>query len=263
MTISIRSEATGGTTNGASGTFAVSKPADVQNGDTLLVIIGVQDNPTITSPYFNGWEILGSGGSTAGSDTYIGVFLKYVSETSGEPSAYTFRATTVNSQLGWWIGSLYSDDPTIHLDQAISFANRQNDVSPNTNALTTASDNVLAFAVWAVNNDNATTPPTGSWSVRADNVGGNGTLTVTSLAFASSGTSTSTPEITDVTATADTETAMILMRENAITETRVTHVGAYLEIEGKQLFVSHVGAYLEIEEVIPPSTSRRSYGFTF
>lgn len=262
MTISIRSEGSGGTTNGASGTFTVSKPADVQNGDYLLVIVGAQANPTVVPSSSAGWTVWATGSAT-GNDTYLGVFLKYIPDASTEPSAYTFAANTTDSQLGWWIGSIYTDDPTIYLDQNISFANRQNDVSPNTNALTTFSDNTLAFAAWAVNSDSTTTPPTGSWSVRADNVGGNGVLTVASLAFASSGTSTSTPEITGLDANQETETAMILMRENAPTKIRVTHAGVYLEILGKRISVAHIGAYLEIEEVIPPSTSGKSYGFIF
>src|SRR3990170_529908 len=223
MTLSINSEATGG--ESVVGSFVVTKPATVSDGDLLVVIIGAQVIPSITSP---GWIQLGTGSSATGNDTYVGVFCRYVGEADDEPASYVF-SVTVNGQMGWWIGSLTPTTPHANLDQAISFANRQNDTSPNTGALTTVADNTLAFAAWAVNNDNATDPPAGGWDTRADNVGGNGVLTVSSQAFPSAGTSTGTPEITNVAASQETETAMIVFRDGVVQANRATNIGVQVE----------------------------------
>src|SRR3990170_5778987 len=223
MTLSINSEATGG--ESVVGSFVVTKPATVSDGDLLVVIVGAQVIPTITSPR---WVQLGVGSSATGNDTYVGVFCRYVGEADDEPASYVF-SVTVNGQMGWWIGSLTPTTPHANLDQAISFANRQDDTSPNTGALTTVAANTLAFAAWAVNTDSATDPPAGGWNTRADNVGGNGVLTVSSQAFPSAGTSTGTPEITNVAASQETETAMIVFRDGVVQANRATNIGVQVE----------------------------------
>jgi len=224
MTLTINSETTGGGNITAS--FAVTKPATVSDGDLLVVIVGSQVVPTITPP--PGWITLGTGSSTTGNDTYLGVFCHYVGEADNEPASYAFMVSA-NGQMGWWIGSLTPSSPKASLDQAISFANRQDDTSPNTGALTTVAANTLAFAAWSVNTDSATDPPAGGWNTRADNVGGNGVLTVSSQAFPSAGTSTGTPEITNVAASQETETAMIVFRDGVVQANRATNIGVQVE----------------------------------
>jgi len=241
MTLSINSEATGG--ESVVGSFVVTKPATVSDGDLLVVIVGAQVIPTITSPR---WVQLGVGSSATGNDTYVGVFCRYVGEADDEPASYVF-SVTVNGQMGWWIGSLTPTTPHANLDQAISFANRQNDTSPNTSALTTVAANTLAFAAWAVNNDNATDPPAGGWDTRADNVGGNGVLTVSSQAFPSAGTSTGTPEITNVAANQETETAMIVFRDGVAPANRATNIGVQVEYvaDAEPTRLTNIGAQVE------------------
>jgi len=241
MTLSINSETTGG--GNVVGSFVVTKPATVSDGDLLVVIIGAQVIPTITSP---GWIQLGTGSSATGNDTYVGVFCRYVGEADDEPASYTFDVT-VNGQMGWWIGSLTPSSQHANLDQAISFANRQNDTSPNTGALTTVAANTLAFAAWAVNTDSATDPPAGGWNTRADNVGGNGVLTVSSQAFPSAGTSTGTPEITNVAASQETETAMIVFRDGAAPANRATNIGVQVEYvaDAEPTRLTNIGAQVE------------------
>ena len=242
MTLTINSETTGGGNITAS--FAVTKPATVSDGDLLVVIVGSQVVPTITPP--PGWITLGTGSSTTGNDTYLGVFCHYVGEADNEPASYAFMVSA-NGQMGWWIGSLTPSSPKASLDQAISFANRQDDTSPNTGALTTVAANTLAFAAWSVNTDSATDPPAGGWNTRADNVGGNGVLTVSSQAFPSAGTSTGTPEITNVAANQETETAMIVFRDGVAPANRATNIGVQVEYvaDAEPTRLTNIGAQVE------------------
>ena len=259
MTLSINSEATGG--ESVVGSFVVTKPATVSDGDLLVVIVGAQVIPTITSPR---WVQLGVGSSATGNDTYVGVFCRYVGEADDEPASYVF-SVTVNGQMGWWIGSLTPTTPHANLDQAISFANRQNDTSPNTSALTTVAANTLAFAAWAVNNDNATDPPAGGWDTRADNVGGNGVLTVSSQAFPSAGTSTGTPEITNVAASQETETAMIVFRDGAAPANRATNIGVQVEYvaDAEPTRLTNIGAQVEYSEKPYQRVTQEVFGIEY
>jgi len=236
MTLTINSETTGGGNITAS--FAVTKPATVSDGDLLVVIVGSQVVPTITPP--PGWITLGTGSSTTGNDTYLGVFCHYVGEADNEPASYAFMVSA-NGQMGWWIGSLTPSSPKASLDQAISFANRQDDTSPNTGALTTVAANTLAFAAWSVNTDSATDPPAGGWNTRADNVGGNGVLTVSSQAFPSAGTSTGTPEITNI----GVQVEYVASDD----PTRLTNIGVQVEYVPEQAFLVTQEAFgVEYEE---------------
>ena len=244
MTLSINSELTGGTTD-VGFLFTVTKPASVSDDDLLIVIVGAQGILTVTPP--PGWTTLGTGSSATGNDTYLGVFCHYVGEADLEPATYIFTTITNGFQLGWWIGSLTPATPHANLDQAISFANRQDDTSPNTPGLTTVAANTLAFAAWAVNTDSATDPPAGGWNTRADNVGGNGVLTVSSQAFPSAGTSTGTPEITNVAANQETETAMIVFRDGVAPANRATNIGVQVEYvaDAEPTRLTNIGAQVE------------------
>jgi len=241
MTISIRSEATGGTTTSS---LVVSKPGDVQDNDLLFLIVGSQHGLLAITPP-DDWFSWGKGASTSGNDTFLEVFAHFVVESDNEPASYTFVCSIEGVPVGWWVGSLSTTDLTIGLDQAISFANRQNDTSPNTPGLTTVVDNTLAFAAWAVSVDSTTTPPGAPWATRADNVGGNGVLSVSSQAFPTASTSTGTPEVTDVAANQEAETAMIVLRDNAPTAVRIEQAGAYVEILRNSVGLEQAGIYVE------------------
>src|SRR5512139_3832481 len=215
MAIAIRSETTGGTTtSGLDGTFAVTKPATVANGDVLVVVVGQQDEGDITPP--GDWTTGNEGGSATGNDRFGGIYYKKITNAAGEPSSYTFTSSGTGEQVGWWIGALSGVNPTTPQDVAFNgtgaWAALANDTSPNCPAVTTVTAGAFALACWAINTDSSITMPGGSWADRAVNVGGNGVLSVASQTFPTAGTSTGTPEVTNVDAGMESEVGMFVFR---------------------------------------------------
>src|SRR3990170_137195 len=197
----------------------------------------------------------GTGGTTSdGSGNFVrgGIFYKIVNVAADEPVSYTFLIGATQ-QVGWWIGSLSGLSSVVE-DVAFSGAgawvNRQNDTSPNTPAVTTVTNGAMALACWVLNSDSATTQPGGSWLARADDVGGNGCLNVASRIFPTAGTTTGTPEITDVAGNQESEVGMFVLRPVTTKENRVSHAGAYAETTQEIVEVSHAGAYVETDQEI-------------
>lgn len=248
MAILVHSSSTGGTTSSSTdGSFSVTKPATISNGDLLVMVFGGVVYPmTLVPP--SDWSKLGEAGSATGSDTFLGIYFHRVVDTGLEPASYTFYAVGGHGMsVGWCCIALTPGTPYIVLDQAISFANRQNDSSPNTPQLTTVHNDCIAIAAWS--SDSSDTPPGAPWTTLADDVGGSTQLSVSYQIIASLGTLTGAPELTGAGATRDTETAMIVFQEAGILLDRVAHLGAYFELENKILKIGHLGAYLEIEEI--------------
>jgi len=249
MAIAISSEGTGGTVSDGSGNFSVTKPGTVNNGDVLVVVVGLQANTIIVPPV--GWTTGNQNGSASGNDVRGGIFYKIVNVAADEPASYTFTIGA-SQQVGWWIGSLSGLAIAIE-DVAFSGAgawvNKQNDTSPNCPAVTTVTNEAMALACWVVNSDSVKTQPGGSWLARADDVGGNGCLNVASQIFPTAGTSTGTPEITDVAASQESEVGMFVFRPGVTKEERVSHAGAYVEASQKASIISHAGAYVETYQI--------------
>src|SRR5512139_4311634 len=98
MAIAIRSETTGGsTTNETDGTFAVTKPSSVANGDYLVVVIGKQDEPDIAPPA--DWTTGHEGGSATGNDRFGGIYYKKITDAAGEGSSYLFDSAGTGEQV--------------------------------------------------------------------------------------------------------------------------------------------------------------------
>lgn len=216
MTITIRSEVTGGTTtNGTNGQFTVTKPGTVNNGDVLVVIVGKQDDPLVAAPDAS-WASFGTG-STTGNDRFAGIFYKVITNAAGEPASYTFDSAGVSENVGWWAGAL-SGVATGTSIQDVAFtgagfwATLSNDTSPAVPAVTTVTDGAMAFAVWVVNSSSGTMPG-GDWANRAVNVGGGNVLFAASQTFASSGTSTGSPEITNLATTMESYVGTFVFRQ--------------------------------------------------
>lgn len=217
MAIAIRSETTGGVvTSGTDGTFAITKPSNVQDGDYLVVIIGKQDEPNVAPPA--GWTIGSQGGSATGNDRWGGIYYRKITGSSGEPSSYTFDSEGTNEPIGWWIGSLSgidSDTPQdVSFTGAGNWAALANDTSPNAPAVTVVTNGAMAFACWAVNTSSGTMPG-GDWNTRASNVGQNRCFYAANQTFASSGTSTGAPEITLFSTGMETMVGMFVFRPMA------------------------------------------------
>jgi hypothetical protein len=217
--LAIRSETTGAfTTNVSTGQFSVNKPGDVQNGDLLVCILGKMDDPDVAPPA--GWTTGEEGAGTAENDVFGGIYYKKITDAASEPATYTFDSAGTSEEGGYWIGSLSGIDPTTPEDVdfdtgAGAFAYLANDSSPNAPAVTTVTNGAIAFAVWVVNQDSDATMPGGSWLTRAEDVG-TGIFYAASQIFPTGGTSTGTPEITDVGSTDETLVGMFIFRPEVL-----------------------------------------------
>lgn len=214
MAISIRSGyQTGGTTTDGSGGFTVTKPSTIQNGDYVVVIVGQQDEGIVTSPGGGFTDLWG--GSASGNDRGCGIFYKYITNAAGETN-YAFDSSTASISIGWVSMAISGIDSVTPEDVAfLSPSALANDISPNTPAVTTATNGAMAFAVWAVNSDSATDQPGGNWTAIADDVGGNGVLNVAYQVFPTAGTTTGTPEITNVVSGQESMVAMWVFRPSS------------------------------------------------
>jgi len=201
MAIAVRSACTGGTTTGAAdGTFAIIAPASIANSDYLVAVVG-KEYASVVAPDA-GWTVAASAGITTQNDRYAGIFYKYVTNAAGEPATYTFDSASTSEPVGWWVAALSGISSNSPQDVAFSgtgaWTAYSNDTSPTAPAVTTACNGAFALACWVVNTDSAITMPGGSWDTRAQNVGGNGCLSVASQTFATGGTSTGATDITNV-----------------------------------------------------------------
>jgi hypothetical protein len=208
--IAVRAETTGtDTTNG----FTVTRPTTA-TGDYIVVIVGAEDeDPAVAPPSGQGWVTGDWSGDTTGNDRQIGIFYKYVTDGATEASSYNFTSG-VNDDVAWWVGSLSGIDAVTPEDETMSGNSVlvSDSATPAAPAISTVTAGAFVLAGWAMNFDNTTTLPGGSWASRADDVNsGAVSLDVVSQTFAGTG-STGSVSISGGTATMETQTGQWAFR---------------------------------------------------
>jgi hypothetical protein len=213
MAITVRSETTGTTSGDVGDVVTVSKPATIANGDTLVVIMGAgDDQPSIAAPA--GWTQGDRSGSAVGNDRQIGIFYKYIPDTTAEPANYTFTLG-LGDRGSWWIGALSDVSSSNPEDEPMSGNSVlvSNTATPTAPQITTATTNAFVLAGWATNFDNSQTMPGGSWATRANNIGLTPlALNVASQTFATPGL-TGDVALANGTSTAETQCGQWAFRE--------------------------------------------------
>jgi len=214
MAITVRSETTGATSGSVGDVVTVSKPATIVNGDTLVVIMGAgDDQPSIAAPA--GWTEGDRSGSAVGNDRQIGIFYKYIPDTTAEPANYTFTVGS-GDNVAWWIGALTDVDTTSPQDEPMSGNSVlvSNTATPTAPQITTATTNAFVLAGWATNFDNSQTMPGGNWATRANNIvsGVLIAINVASQTFATPGL-TGDVALANGTSTAETQCGQWAFRE--------------------------------------------------
>ncbi len=219
MAISIRSAlASTGSTNLDDGTFTVTTPASIENGDLLVIIIGKRDDPDITPPAGSGFTSANEQGTTTGNDIFGAVYYKRVTDGASEESrGYTFDSAGVSEPFNAYAMALIdvssSNIEDVAFTGAGAFATLPNDTSPNCPSVTTVTDGAFALAVWITNVDDTVTMPGGSWNTEYNGA----TLRIASQTFATGGTGTGTPEITDVATGQETMVGTFVFRPGGAT----------------------------------------------
>ena len=212
--ITVASKTTGrGTTATPAGTFSVSKPATVSNTDYLVVIIGKDDDPTVSAPA--GWTTGHAYGDSGGNDRFTGIYYKKITDAAGEPSTYTFTGDA-GEEYNYWIGSLSGIDQTTPEDVAFNgrWVEILNDTTPDAALVTTVTNGAFVLAGIYVNADVATTQPGAPWDSRADDIGTTNGLNVMSQTKATAG-DTTPATISAVTSGADSHTGQFAFRPAA------------------------------------------------
>lgn len=231
-TIAVRSEGTGsGTTNAVDGTFTVTKPADIVNGDYVVVVIGKIDDPDVAPPA--GMTTGNEGSGTSGNDAFGGIYYKKIVDAINEIN-YVFDSAGTSEAYGYWVGSLSGIDQASPEDVAFNgtgaWVYSTNDTSPNLPAVTTVTPGAFAIGAWELNTDTATTQPGGSWNSRADDVDN---LNVVSQIFATAGTSTGTDSLSSVAGGQESETGTFVFRPAVGTPPIVMNASANIAASGE------------------------------
>jgi len=211
-TITVRSETTGFGTTENTGNFEVNTPGTMANDDYLVVIIGKDDDPTIT--VIDGTWTDYTLESSAGNALATAIFYRIITDWTAEPVSYTFDSDKAE-EFNYWIGSIDGIDLTTPED--VSFTGKwtylQDDISPAAPTTSTATDGAFVLAAFYTVVDTSTTIPGSPWDPRADDVAGAAnTLNVVSETVATQPGPSDTAELTDVAANQETQVAQFPFR---------------------------------------------------
>lgn len=230
--IAIRSETTGtAALSGGSNGFTVTR-GTTATGDYIVVIAALEDDTPLTAPPSGqGWVTAEQIAPTTENDSQLGIFYKYVTDGSTEPSTYAFTTGNADDAV-WWVGSLSGVAVNSPEDELMSdnAAEVVNGTTHTANSITTASAGAFVLAAFGQNIDTATTLPGGSWASRADDVtSGNIDLNVVSQTFSSTG-ATGNVAISSVDGASDGSTGQFAFRAaDTITGIAYTDEGTTLD----------------------------------
>ncbi len=142
------------------GTLSIDRPALVNN-DVLVVLIGKDDDPSITPPA--GWTEIDARGDTSGDDLYTGAWYRVVTNSNDEPVTYDFTNNDGGTEdFSYWIGAFGNVDTVspIEVQDVWTFTNDPSPGPLTASAVTTENANAYALATWFVgNNDPDVTTP--------------------------------------------------------------------------------------------------------
>ncbi|MEM9336469.1 MAG: DUF2341 domain-containing protein [Patescibacteria group bacterium] len=135
----------------ATGATVVLTTPSVVTNDVLVVIIGKDDDPTVSAPA--GWTEIATRGENAEADVFGGAWYRVVTDATTEPATHTFTNNDGTDEIAYWIGSLSGVDVTSPLDVATTWDYQLNDNSPAAESITTVTDKAQVFAAWMVIGD--------------------------------------------------------------------------------------------------------------
>jgi hypothetical protein len=202
--IVIESKSTGTTSNGTSVT--VTKPSGLADNDVLLAFVSKDDDVDMTPP--GSWIEITNAGTLAGNDMRLAVYYKVIPDAASEGFSYIWSGDRELWRV--LILRLSGVDNDTPLDVAASHENYENDTSPLSTEVTTATDGALVFAVAYTDTfSNGITGPSGTTLVNSYDDAN--TLEIRHFTQATAG-DTGDKEWTGVTSSAESHVVLVAIR---------------------------------------------------